>query len=313
MRYWILLIILLLELILFAPLNGVTFSSWSEFSFSFGWFCSAIFEQSVPLLILSVGMTFILMTGGIDLSIGSMVALIACVMSLTESPEAFWYTGFLIGLVLALGLGLFNGFLISRMDVPPIITTLGTLIFYRGLCTITVKQSENAIFGEIPHYEIFRNMQTLLALVVMICLGGAYAYYRSRWRRDLLMIGGNPIAARYAGIPVGWRLVQVYTLMGFFAFIAALCLTSWNGSVSASSFQGLELKVIVAVVLGGTRVEGGRGSIICSLIGVLMIAVLEEGLRGAGTTFENIDHLRYVLLGLLLIGGVWLNKRNEPT
>ncbi|MEZ6046624.1 MAG: ABC transporter permease [Planctomycetaceae bacterium] len=197
------------------------------------------------------------------------------------------------------------------MDVPPIITTLGTLIFYRGLCTVVVRQSENAIFGDIPHYEIFRELSTLLVLTSFLCLGGAYAFYRSRWRRDLLMIGGNAIAARYAGIPVGWRLLQVYTLMGFFAFIAALCLTSWNGSVSASSFEGLELKVIVAVVLGGTRVEGGRGSILCSIIGVLLVGVLEEGLRGAGTTFKNIDQLRYILLGLLLIGGVWLNKRND--
>ncbi|MEZ6046623.1 MAG: hypothetical protein R3C11_13825 [Planctomycetaceae bacterium] len=114
MRYWILLIILLLELVLFAPLNGVTFDSWDEFSYSFSWFCSAIFEQSAPLLILSLGMTFVLMTGGIDLSIGSMVALIACVMSLTSSPEAFWYTGFPLGLLLGLGLGAFNGLLVSH-------------------------------------------------------------------------------------------------------------------------------------------------------------------------------------------------------
>ncbi|MAT14008.1 MAG: hypothetical protein CMJ46_01915, partial [Planctomyces sp.] len=248
MRYWILLLILFLEVLLFAPLNGVDFSSWSEFRSDFGWFISAIFEQSVPLLVLSVGMTFVLMTGGIDLSIGSMVALIACIMSLTPDPAQFWYTGFPIGLALGLGLGFFNGLMISRMDVPPIITTLGTLIFYRGLCTISIKQSENAIFGDIPHYELFRSMPVLLALVASICLFGAYAFYRSRWRRDLLMIGGNPVAARYAGIPLGRRLIQVYTLMGFLAFIASLCLTSWNGSVSASSFEGLELQVIVAVV-----------------------------------------------------------------
>ncbi|MCA9041456.1 MAG: ABC transporter permease [Planctomycetaceae bacterium] len=311
MRYWILLIILLLELVLFAPFSGVKFSSWNEFSDSTLWYASAIFEQSIPLLILSVGMTFILITGGIDLSIGSMVALIACVMSLTSDPQTFWWTGFPLGVALGLGLGFFNGLLVSRMDVPPIITTLGTLIFYRGLCLITVRESENAIFDDIPHYEIFREMPMLLLLFVMIGLVGAAAFYRSRWRRDLLMIGGNKIAARYAGIPVSLRLLQVYTLMGFLAFLAALCLTSKHGSVSASSYTQLELQVIVAVVLGGTRVEGGRGSVICSLIGVFMIAVLEEGLRGAGSTFENVDHLRYLFLGLLLIGGVWLNKRAD--
>lgn len=130
------------------------------------------------------------------------------------------------------------------------------------------------------------------------------------------MLGGNPIAARYAGIPTDRRTVQVYMLVGLLAFLAALTFTARNSSVSASSLTGLELQVIVAVVLGGTRVQGGAGSLLGSFYGVLIIAVMDEGLRGAAQWGAahlpfKISHLEYILLGLLLIGGVWLNSRDQ--
>ena len=128
------------------------------------------------------------------------------------------------------------------------------------------------------------------------------------------MLGGNRVAARYAGIPVTRRTAEVYTLMGLLAFLAALTFTARNGSVSASSLTGLELKVIVAVVLGGTRVQGGAGSLLGTFFGVLIIAVMNEGLRGAARWGEEhlpfkISHLEYLLLGALLVVGVWLNTR----
>lgn len=313
MRAWILPLILLLEIGLFAPICGVQFDSFERFVETSQYFASDIFRQASPLLVLSVGMTFILMTGGIDLSVGSMVALIACVMSTFEGSMSFWWQAVPIGLLLGLGLGAFNGTLIAKLDVPPIITTLGTLFFFRGLCNVVMKGSENAPFYDVPGYEFLQTVPGLLMVVLPVCFGGSYAFYHSRWRRELLMIGGNRIAARYAGIPVGWRLLQTYTLMGFLAFLAALFLTSSNSSVNASAFSGMELQVIVAVVLGGTRVEGGMGTVINSLLGVLMISLLDEGLRGAGgmnleLPFE-ISHLRFLLLGMLLVGGVWLNRK----
>ena len=128
------------------------------------------------------------------------------------------------------------------------------------------------------------------------------------------MIGGNRIAARYAAIPVGRRLVQLYTLSGILAFLAAVCTTAYSGSVSVESYHGLELSVIVAVVLGGTSVTGGSDTLFGSVIGVFLIAVLEDGLRaGSGPTWIQahlpfkLDHLRFVFHGALLAGGVWIN------
>ena len=134
------------------------------------------------------------------------------------------------------------------------------------------------------------------------------------------MLGGNRIAARYAAVPVERRLLQVYLAVGVLAFVAALSFTGRNGSVSASSMSGLELHVIVAVVLGGTQVQGGKGSLLGTFFGVLFIAVLDEGLRGAaGWGNENLpfkmSHLEYILLGMLLLGGVathsWMQSKNR--
>ena len=99
------------------------------------------------------------------------------------------------------------------------------------------------------------------------------------------MIGGNRVAARYAAIPVNRRLVELYTLSGILAFVAAVCFTAHDGSASAASYSGLELQVIVAVVLGGTSVNGGRGSVLGSILGVFLVAVLAEGLRAGGSVF----------------------------
>jgi ribose/xylose/arabinose/galactoside ABC-type transport system permease subunit len=132
----------------------------------------------------------------------------------------------------------------------------------------------------------------------------------------MLMLGGNVVAARYAGIPVTRRLCEVYTLMGLLGFLAAVAFTARNGSVSASSLTGLELKVIVAVILGGTRIEGGGASLLGTFFGALIISVLDEGLRGSARWGDEhlpfkISHLQYILLGTLLVAGVWLNDRAQ--
>jgi ribose/xylose/arabinose/galactoside ABC-type transport system permease subunit len=167
---------------------------------------------------------------------------------------------------------------------------------------------------DVPGYETLGHLTGALALVLVVfAIGGIY-FNNSVWRRHLLMIGGNRTAARYAAIPVEKRLWQVHVLMGALSFLAALAFTARNGSVSASSLTGFELHVIVAVVLGGTKVQGGSGTILGTIFGVLFVAVLDEGLRGASIWGARhlpfrISHLEYVLLGILLVAGVLLNTR----
>jgi ribose transport system permease protein len=312
MRKFVLPTLLLAELAFFTVLSGVSFDSFSDGVQYFQLYLADVLAQAAPIMLLAFGMTAVLMTAGIDLSVGSMTALVACVLASFPGTATFWYLALPVGLAVAVGLGLFNGLLITQLAIPPIITTLGTMIFYRGLCFVIMGDQEKAPFLDVPGYEWFGTFTGSAVLVgSLFCLGGIY-FGLSRLRREVLVIGGNHIAARYAGIPVNLRVCQVYALVGFLALLAAICFTARNGSVSASSMTGLELEVIVAVVLGGTRVEGGKGSVFGTAMGVLLIAVLNEGLRGAsGWGRDNlpfeISHLRFVLLGTLLMIGVWLN------
>jgi len=316
-KRWALPTLLLIEIACFTVISGVTFQSFSELTSYFKSYFGDLLAQSAPVLLLAFGMTLVLMTAGIDLSIGSQVALVACVMASCKSGLSFWWTAVPLGLVLALLLGLFNGALIARLDVPPIIATLGTMIFYRGLCFVVMGDLEKSPFIGVPGYEWFGTFFGVAIVVVAVFVAGGVFFHRSRWRREILMLGGNRVAARYAGIPVTRRICGVYALMGLLVFVAALCFTARNSSVSASSLTGLELQVIVAVVLGGTRVQGGGGSLVGTFFGVLIIAVMDEGLRGAAAWGDRhlpfkISHLQYLLLGALLVAGVWLNTCSKP-
>jgi ribose/xylose/arabinose/galactoside ABC-type transport system permease subunit len=309
-------LLLVLEIALFTSVSGQSFHSLGEAAAYFRSYFTDLLCQSSPVLLLAFGMTLVLMTAGIDLSVGSLVAFVACVMSSFPPGPNFWWTAVPVGLTLALALGAANGVLIARLDVPPIIATLGTMIFYRGLCFVVMGDLEKSPFLDVPGYEALGQFAGAGLIVALIFLAGGGWFDRSRWRRELLMLGGNRVAARYAGIPVDRRTIQVYALVGLLGFLAALCFTARNSSVSASSLSGLELQVIVAVVLGGTRVQGGAGSLANTFFGVLIIAVMDEGLRGASRWGEEhlpfkISHLEYMLLGALLILGVWLNARRS--
>lgn len=313
MKQLILAGILVAELVFFTVVSGpelATIGDWVQYHV---FYLTDVIAQSAPILFLAFGMTLVLMTAGIDLSVGSMACLIACAMASFDAGGAFWITAVPCGLALALVLGLTNGFLIATLDIPPIIATLGTMIFYRGWCFVVMGDLEKDPFLGVPGYALLGEFPFVVSCVLLVYGAGGVWFHRSRWRRELRLVGGNSIAARYAGIRVQRRLCEVYVLVGVLAFLAALTFTARNGSVSGSSMLGLELRVIVAVVLGGTRVEGGMGSTAGSLLGVLIIAVLEEGLRSSVGWGERhlpfkISHLEYLLLGVLLVGGVWLNK-----
>jgi ribose/xylose/arabinose/galactoside ABC-type transport system permease subunit len=313
MRRFALPLLLLVEVAVLAPLSGVR---GADFPRSFGAYANDLLIEAAPLLILSFGMTVVLMAGGIDLSVASMTALVACTLSTFEPGPQFWYTAIPVGLALGAGLGLVNGLLIAACDVPPIIATLGTLFLYRGLCEAVLKGAKHNPFFDVPGYPRFGELPGVLAVLGAVLIVGGGWFRASRWRREVLMIGGNRVAARYAAIPVGRRLVEIYTLNGVLAFLAALCFTAHDGAASQASYQGLELQVIVAVVLGGTAVSGGRGSLAGSILGVLLVAVLVEGLQAGGSNLWLQEHvpfkfgnLRFVLLGALLTFGVWLNTR----
>jgi ribose/xylose/arabinose/galactoside ABC-type transport system permease subunit len=310
-------LLLVAEIVLFNLIGGPPWKSVSDAVVYFKSYGADLLAQSAPVLVLAFGMTLVLMTAGIDLSVGSMAALVACVMASFPAGPSFWWTAVPVGLALAALLGLTNGALIAGLDIPPIIATLGTMIFYRGLCFVVMGDLEKAPFVDVPGYEWLGQFAGAGVMIGAVFIAGGLYFQRSRWRREILMLGGNRVAARYAGVPVTRRYCQVYALMGLLAFLSAVCFTAHNSSVSASALTGLELKVIVAVVLGGTRVQGGGGTLLGTFWGVLIIAVMDEGLRSAAQWGDQhlpfkISHLQYILLGVLLVAGVWLNTRFAP-
>lgn len=311
-RILILLGVLALEIALFTVLSGNSFHSPSQFFAHLGSYLADLLAQAAPTLLAALGMTIVLMTAGIDLSIGSTVALVSCVMASCAPGPAFWWKALPLGCAAGMAAGGLNAVLIASLDVPPIIATLGTMIFYRGLCFVVMGDLEKSPFLEVPGYEMLGQLNGAGALTAFVFIAGGIYFSHSVWRRQILMLGGNRIAARYAAIPVERRTAEVYVLMGLLAFLAALTFTARNGSVSASSLTGFELRVIVAVVLGGTSVQGGSGTIVGTIFGVLFIAVLDEGLRGGAVWGARhlpfrISNLEYVLLGLLLVFGVMFN------
>ena len=312
MRHVVLPLILIAELVLFSLADEQSFATWSEWSEHFRYYLTDLLSQSAPLLFLALGMTMVMTTAGIDLSIGSSVTLVAAIMANFSAGPSFWWFAVPTGLLAAIGLGTANGALVALCDIPPIIATLGTMILFRGLCYVVLGDQELAPFWDVPGYAWCGEWPGAVILAVVgILLGGTYLK-RSRWYRELTVVGGNRVAARYAGIAVNSRLIQTYAMMGFVTFFAALCFTARNGSVNAGMLSGLELEVIVAVVLGGTKVEGGFSSIFGSMWGVFIIGVMNEGLRNLAWQSQQLpfelSHVRFLLIGLLLIFGVWLNS-----
>jgi len=197
-RAAILLFVLLLELAVFTSISGREFASLSEAAVYFRSYFADLFIQAAPVLLLAFGMTIILVTAGIDLSVASMAALVACVMSSFAGDANFWWRAVPAGLAVGLGAGALNGLLVARFDVPPIIATLGTMIFYRGLCFVIMGDLEKSPFLDVRGYSAIGSFAGAAALIVIVFAFGGLYFSNSAWRCELLMIGGNRIAARYA-------------------------------------------------------------------------------------------------------------------
>jgi rhamnose transport system permease protein len=258
--------------------------------------------------LLAVPMTFIIILGGIDLSVGSMMALSAILLGF--SWQSF---GLPLWLAVCVGLcggalaGLLNGLVIVYLGVPPLIVTLATLAIYRGLSFgISESRSVNGFpdsfafwgSGDIAGIPV----QLYLLIAVLIVSGLALA--GTPLGRSVYAIGNNETAARFAGLRVGRIKLLMYTFSGFMAGVAGFIFTSRVTSTRADAATGLELDVIAAVVFGGTSIFGGRGTILGTTIGVVIIQLLKNGLQLAGLRGEST----VILIGTVLILSILLNQ-----
>lgn len=261
-----------------------------------------ILRHSCEIGLLALVMTPIILTGGIDLSVGSLLGLCAIGFGKLWRDAGLPIPLAVVG-ALALGAagGGLNALLITRLRLPPLIVTLGTFSLFRGLAEAITRGVDT--FTNFPASFLFWGQERWLGLpaqlpvFAVVALGVWLLAHATRFGRSLRAIGFSSEGALHAGIPVGRRLALVYVMAGLMSALAAILYTARLGQAKADAGTGYELFAITAVVLGGTSIFGGRGSVHGTLLGVAAIAVLNNGLVHARQPRE----LAGLLTGLLLI------------
>lgn len=268
-----------------------------------------ILRHSVEIGLLALAMTPVILTGGIDLSVGSLLGLCAIIFGkLWRDAGLDPAVAGACTLVFGALAGGFNAALITGLRLPPLIVTLGTYSLFRGLAEAITRGADT--FTNFPASFLFLGQERWLGLPTQawlffgIAAGIWLLVHRTTFGRSLRAIGFSPDGARYAGLPVQRRVAQVYVLAGMIAALAAIIYTARLGQAKADAGMGYELFAITAVVLGGTSIFGGIGTVHGTLLGVAAIAVLNNGLVHARQPREVAGMLTGALLLLALSGSV---------
>lgn len=265
---------------------------------------------SVELGLLAVALTPVLVTGGIDLSVGAMMGLAAVMFGAAYRD---WHLPIPLAACVSLLAGsiggALNAFLVARLNIPPLIVTLGTFSLFRGVAEGITHAAVNytgfpAPFLALGQGYLWGVIPAQLPLFFIVFAGYAVLLHRSVIGRALYAIGFSPAGARYAGIPVARRLGLVYFLSGVSASLAAIVYVAHLGQARSDAGSGYELDAITAVVLGGTSVFGGRGTLFGTMLGLFALAVLRNGLRLAALPSE----LAGVLTGTLLLATIAIDR-----
>jgi len=258
--------------------------------------------------ILAVGVTFVLLTAGVDLSLGSVVALsgVACA-TFAHPGDHSVFVPIAVGLLTGAACGLVNGTLVTLGGVAPFIVTLGMMTIARGLALI--------FSGGRPVADMSNELTALAGdffgiPIPMLCFAGVAAaawFFLSNFRlgRHIYAVGGNENAARAAGVPVEQVKLFAYGLCGLLAGLAGVVLAARITTGQPNAGQAYELDAIAAVVIGGTSLAGGVGTITGTLLGVLLIGVINNGLDLQGVS----SYYQAVIKGVIIVGAVWLDRR----
>ena len=278
--------------------------------------CRTVMMQISVNLCLSVGMTLVILTGGIDLSVGSVLAFSGAIMAgLLKSGLAIeglnLYVGVTVlgavcgGILVGASLGLFNGMMITRFKVPPFVATLAMLTIARGATKLyTGGEAITGLgdsFAQIGSGRLMGlpNQALIAALIVAVA---AILLKRTRFGRHVYAVGGNEQAAKLSGLNVNRIKLKVYGMAGALSAVGALMVTSKLNSATPVAGEGYELDSIAAVVIGGTSLSGGRGSVFGTVLGALIIGVLNSGLviMGVDPFWQKVIKGFVILLAVVI-------------
>ena len=263
-------------------------------------------QVSISALI-AFGMTFIILTGGIDLSVGSTLALTGAVAASMLASGMDPILTMFVALLLGTILGAINGIIIAKGKVAPFIATLATMTIYRGLTLVYTEGRPISGLGDSISFQMLGKgyFFGIPVPVVTTALAFAVLYFilhKTTFGRRVYAVGGNEDASRLSGINVDRIKIAVYSLTGTLAALSALILTSRLNSAQPTAGTSYELDAIAAVVLGGTSLTGGRGWIFGTLVGALIIGVLNNGLNliGVSSFFQQVVKGAVILIAVLL-------------
>ncbi|WP_407571509.1 ABC transporter permease [Deinococcus altitudinis] len=299
-------LIALLALLLFASLRYDGFFSLYN--------ASSFFRYNSMFLLIGIGMTFVIVTGGIDLSVGS-VAAMSSVLAALASPHGA-VAGLLAGLLGGLAVGLINGLLITRLRIEPFIITLGTFLGARGVAQLASGQAAVSVdstgrFAQLGQGDVL-GLPIPLLLLLLTLLIFVPLLRATRFGRTALAVGDNEDAARLMGLQVDRTKLGVYALSGLLAGLAGVILAAQFGAGQPTEGVGWELTAIAGVVVGGTLLSGGRGSLLGTMVGVTLLGLVFNVLN-----FENgkgvisIDVFwQNVIRGVFLLVVVLLQSRS---
>ncbi|MDB6452979.1 ABC transporter permease [Falsirhodobacter sp. 20TX0035] len=267
-----------------------------------------VLRQVSIVAILAVGMTFVILTGGIDLSVGAVMALAGTIAAgLMVNFGMPGWVGLLAGLGVGVVLGVFNGFLVAWGRMPAIIVTLATMGIARGLGLI---YSGGYPISGIPSWISWFGVGRIgivpvpvIAMVIVYALAWVLLQ-RTAFGRHVYAIGGNELAAKLSGVKTQRVKLAVYAISGVTAAIAALILTGRLMSGQPNAGVGFELDAIAAVVLGGTAIAGGRGLILGTLIGAILLGILNNGLNLMGIN----PYMQDVIKGLIILLAIYIGR-----
>ncbi|MFH1909497.1 MAG: ABC transporter permease [Chloroflexota bacterium] len=256
--------------------------------------------------IIAIGLTIVMITGGLDLSIAAVAAAAGMIAATLINNHVDGTTAALVGLLGAAVLGAINGTIVVRLHINPIIATLGTLLFFRGLAFV-ISGGANIVIGvntwsSLGRGFLFGIPVSLIFFLLLIILSYLIMRY-SVTGNYLYAIGGNSQACRNAGIKVDFLRYSTYIVTAIFAGLAGLILMSQSGTALPIALSGAELDIIAAVILGGISLSGGRGSLFGTFLGVLIIGVINNGLILSGVPI----YWQLVARGFILIVAVTLD------
>jgi rhamnose transport system substrate-binding protein len=298
---WVLLAVLVVECLIFSVTGSNFLTAGNAFE---------ITRLSVEIGLLALVMTPIIITGGIDLSVGSMMGLSAVVMgALWRDAGLPMPVAILLTLLVGLAGGALNAAIITKLKFPPLIVTLGTFSLFRGMAEGLTRGIEN-YSGFSPSFLFLGQgyvggvIPTQLFILVAAVAGVWWWLHRTAFGRSFYAIGFSQEGARYAGIKVRRRLNFVYCLSGLAASLAAVIYVAHLGQAKSDAGTGYELMAITAVVLGGASIFGGRGTVLGTVLGLFAIVILQNGLRLSGQPAE----LAGILTGVLLVATILIDR-----